>query len=445
MPGPGYAVFDLETTGLTPLHHRVIEIGVVLVSPDGEITDRWETLLHPDRDLGPTHVHGLRGAHMRQAPRFAEIADELAELLHGRVPVAHNASFDTRFLAAEWARAGILPNAEFPSRYLCTMQLAARLMPGIGRKLSECCASLDIELVDAHAALADAEATAQLLSAYIDANRDKRLWGTALSMPFRADVLRRLGSSGSVWSRAQAEAQMGVTGGTMTVDVTGAAGAGGASTVAGGVDAVSSPLARVIADEPGEDETLTDGERAYFALLDICLEDGILTVVEADQLTALSETHGVSQLRRHELHQRYFDGVVASAWQDGVLTDAEATQLRTFGEILGIGASAIAAALEPRVAVVTPVATDSFALAPGMGVTMTGTFSCPKEQWAERLEACGFVWEPTLTKKRTDVLIAADVDSLSGKAKKARQYGKPIRDEAWLEAALAPFTPLALA
>jgi DNA polymerase-3 subunit epsilon len=56
----GFAVVDVETTGLFPGSHRVAEIAIVHVDPEGNVTDRWETLINPQRDLGPQRIHGIR-------------------------------------------------------------------------------------------------------------------------------------------------------------------------------------------------------------------------------------------------------------------------------------------------------------------------------------------------------------------------------------------------
>jgi len=145
-----YAVIDVETTGLSPLHnHRVLEVALVLVDSDGNIVYEWDTLINPLRDIGATDIHGLSAADVYSAPTFDQIAPELASLLKGRVPVAHNLSFDAPFLAAEFARAGyavelhgnsglctmrcpespLLPEGSSISFGGCRQELPARLMP----------------------------------------------------------------------------------------------------------------------------------------------------------------------------------------------------------------------------------------------------------------------------------------------------------------------------
>lgn len=59
----GLAVLDFETTGFSPQHHhRVSEVGTVHVSADEVIEREFQTVINPGRDLGPTRVHGIRGA-----------------------------------------------------------------------------------------------------------------------------------------------------------------------------------------------------------------------------------------------------------------------------------------------------------------------------------------------------------------------------------------------
>ena len=98
----GYTVIDVETTGLFPeMHDRIVEIGVVYLSHDGQIQDHWTTLVNPERDVGPTRIHGITPSDVVGAPTFAELAPYVLRAVSGRIVVAHNADFDLRFLAHE--------------------------------------------------------------------------------------------------------------------------------------------------------------------------------------------------------------------------------------------------------------------------------------------------------------------------------------------------------
>jgi ATP-dependent Lhr-like helicase len=160
----GFAVIDLETTGFAPhLQDRVVEVAMVLVDPEGTVTGSWSTLVNPGRDTGPAHVHGIHNGDVEGAPSFTELADWLADLIRGRVVVAHNAEFDLAFLASEFERADVDLLAVGS---LCTQQLTGRLGlldPESSRDLHSCCSAVGITLNGAHTATGDAEATAALL------------------------------------------------------------------------------------------------------------------------------------------------------------------------------------------------------------------------------------------------------------------------------------------
>ena len=100
-----FLVVDVETTGLYNLD-RVVEVAAVTVSPSGEIIDEWDSLVNPERDIGPTHLHGVTASMVSAAPRFQEVAEALARRVDGSILVAHNLAFDSRMLGNEYKRLG---------------------------------------------------------------------------------------------------------------------------------------------------------------------------------------------------------------------------------------------------------------------------------------------------------------------------------------------------
>lgn len=165
LESPGFAVLDVETTGFSTAH-RVLEIGVVLLSATGEVEGSWSSLVNPDRDIPNSSIHGVYGRHVKDAPAFAQIARELFGLLDGRILVAHNARFDARMLSQELARADLDPGDVLPG-YVCTMELSRRLFPGMPNKLGDVLSRVGITNRGAHTALADAEATAELFQYFL--------------------------------------------------------------------------------------------------------------------------------------------------------------------------------------------------------------------------------------------------------------------------------------
>jgi DNA polymerase III epsilon subunit-like protein len=158
-----FAVIDVETSGLRPNRHRLLQIGVVRVLGDGTVIDRWDTLLRaPWRPLGGRSIHGLSRRTLRGAPRLRQVAWQLAAALDGSIVCAHNAEFDWLFVARGLRRAGLPPP---DAVRLCTLRLSRSLDPERVRshRLRDLCLRYDVPLTRPHDAAADAAATAALL------------------------------------------------------------------------------------------------------------------------------------------------------------------------------------------------------------------------------------------------------------------------------------------
>ena len=159
-----FAVLDVETSGLSPRRHRILQVAVVVVAGDGTVVDEWSSLVRPSWwRVGPRHVHGLTVRRVRRAPRFSDVAADLLARLDGAIVVGHNVAFDWAFVDRALARAGRLPPTEPPR--LCTLELSRSLDPDrtTSHRLADVCARHGVPLTRAHDALADARATAQLL------------------------------------------------------------------------------------------------------------------------------------------------------------------------------------------------------------------------------------------------------------------------------------------
>ncbi|MGW2545062.1 DEDDh family exonuclease [Kitasatospora sp. NPDC001574] len=157
-PAEGFAVVDVETTGLGR-SDRVISAGVYQLDEDGTVTDHWYTLVNPERDPGPVWIHGLTSDLLVGAPTFPEIAGEFAERLRGRVMVAHNALFDWNMISREFSRAGLRAPVD---QRICTMVLARDLrLPLPNGKLSSLARHFGVHQQQAHNALDDARVLAE--------------------------------------------------------------------------------------------------------------------------------------------------------------------------------------------------------------------------------------------------------------------------------------------
>lgn len=163
-----WVVVDVETTGGSPQHgHRVTEIAAVCVA-GGEIRGTFSSLVNPERRIPGmiTALTGITQEMVSGAPRFCDVAYELSEAIGGRVFVAHNASFDWRFVCAEMERAtGTTPSG----RQLCTVKLARKLLPQLpSRSLDGLALFFGLEIESRHRALDDAVATAHVLLRFFE-------------------------------------------------------------------------------------------------------------------------------------------------------------------------------------------------------------------------------------------------------------------------------------
>jgi DNA polymerase-3 subunit epsilon len=126
LPPQNLVFVDLETTGASPAHDRIIEVGLVRVA-NGVLIEQWSTLVNPETAIPPNiqAFTGISNEMVRSAPRFADIAAEVFEKLSGAVFVAHNARFDHGFLHREFLRV----NVQLTVPVLCTVKLSRRLFP----------------------------------------------------------------------------------------------------------------------------------------------------------------------------------------------------------------------------------------------------------------------------------------------------------------------------
>lgn len=172
-----YAVVDVETTGSSPGRGaRVTEIAVVGVC-GGAVTEEFVTLVDPGRSIPPwiTRLTGIDEAMVADAPAFEEVADLVRDRLSDRVFVAHNASFDWRFVSAEMERArSVLPVGP----RLCTLRFARRALPALRRRgLDALARYYDVEIEARHRAGGDALGTAMVLTRLLE-EADRRGVGT---------------------------------------------------------------------------------------------------------------------------------------------------------------------------------------------------------------------------------------------------------------------------
>lgn len=408
-----FAVVDVETTGVyAGQYDRIIEIAIVRLRPDLSVEDEWSTLVNPKRDIGKTEIHGIRAGDVLAAPPFEEIAADAGSRLREAIIVGHHLRFDLNFLHHEYRRCGVV----FPEAPgLCTLGLAYQLLPDApSRKLGYCCEQVGIPHEDEHSALSDASATAHLLTQFIDLGSRhglttlEALGCKPLSMPLGEWLAGRI-PSGKALGRSQA---------------------------AGRRREEQSYLARLIERMPG-DEARNAREAEYLALVDRALEDRRITEKEASLLVDMAESWGMTRDDVLAAHRAYLASLVSEALSDGVVTVSEREDLSTVCDVLGLHRAALDSLLtgDSRRSPAPAEKAQSESLR-GKLVCFTGDLlkridgDAISRETAHRLAIEAGVGVRESVTKTLDILVVADPDTQSLKAKKARQYGIRIMAEA---------------
>lgn len=385
----------------------MVEIAAVVTDLAGNVQREFVTLLNPERDIGPSSIHGLKSIDILKAPRFADIAGTLVDVLQGtRAIVGHNIRFDREFLAGEFERMGVgFP--ECPS--LCTMQL------GHGRKLTECCQERGIAFDGpAHHALADARATARLMAGLLAEQPalGARLvtappiaWprvAPAFCGPISRDVSRQL--------QAEPPAYL----------------------------ATLLARARTMTDAKASDGAMM----AYEALLDRVLEDRNTDPAEGEALIEMATRWGLSEAQISGTHRHYLNHLAMAAVADGHVTAVERADLHTVARLLGQdhldwdnlldeALAKLAGAVQSN----RRIDANTDRSLQGKRVCFTGELQCcyqgdriTRERAEELAASVGLEVVASVTKK-LDILVVADPHTQSGKADKARQHGIRIIHE----------------
>lgn len=409
----GFAVLDFETTGFSR-HDRVIEIGVVLLDANCRVERTWQTLVQPNRGFDNSDVHGITPTNLVGAPTFEHVARRFAEVLNGRVIVAHNASFEYNFLTNEFGRLGIeLADGNW---LLDTMVLARQFMPGQPVSLKNVLSIMGIENRAAHTALADAEATAAVLQRFVQARPD--IVDYAEPLYFAPAQLAQLRISDvPLLERNDVRAAGDVAAAGTAADST------ATGTAADQQTSEKQWLQELAQHVP---RTRDEASDKYIGFLVQAMVDGRLDIRELSKLHGIAAEHGLSADDVNMLHEQYLQQLIVQAWADSVVTEQERRWLISIAGELNIERNRV----EDLV-----TSARKLELRPGDRVTFTGAMATPREVWEARARAAGLDVGGVI--KASVVLVASDVNTQSGKAKKARALGIPIVDEVTFAHALA--------
>jgi DNA polymerase-3 subunit epsilon len=164
-----FVVLDLETTGGSPANDRITEVGAVKIR-GGEVIGTFQTLVNPGVSIPPliSALTGITDPMVADEEPIEVVLPCLLEFIGRAVLVAHNASFDRRFVQANLERHGY---QRLANRVVCTARLARKLLPRDevpNVRLATLAAYLGSTVAPCHRALTDARATVDVFHALLE-------------------------------------------------------------------------------------------------------------------------------------------------------------------------------------------------------------------------------------------------------------------------------------
>jgi DNA polymerase-3 subunit epsilon len=192
-------------------------------------------------------------------------------------------------------------------------------------------------------------------------------------------------------------------------------------------------LARLVDRIPRTGEPVKD---SYLAMLAGALLDRQICATEADALVDLAHDLGLTKSEVIDLHHDYLRDLAQAGWADGVLTDDERRDIDTVAALLAIDPDIVAAILATAGDRLTTPALEGepalnvtgLTLRPGDTVVLTGQMHRGRAEITAQAQAAGLRMTSAVS-RRTTVVVAADPDTLSGKARDARTLGVPVVNE----------------
>jgi len=376
-----YVAFDVETTGFGK-NDRIVEIGFVAFKND-KVLEEWSTLINPLRDVGKTNIHGITPSMVSTAPLFEDVINDVFRMINGRVLVAHQFSFDARMLIQELIRANTEGDI---GKGFCTMIASRRLLAGTGDSLASTCAELRIESIKAHSALGDARMTMQIFQHLMEDEQDVR--------PAYVEYQKILNPTRVLVREAFLREPNDA------------------------IDRIKAFTQKI--PFPTSDEKFV----AYLLLLNMAMQDLVISKSEQFELENWASELGVTKNDLTSLHQGYLDSFIQAALRDGVITIQEREMIELVGKALNLP---VVIPNAPQ-----PIQANEDTLSVGKRVCFTGEASGFSGTTINRgeLEALaakvGLHPVRDVTKKGCDILVAADASTMSGKAKRAKEWGIPV-------------------
>ena len=167
-----YVVFDVETTGLSAIYDKVIELSAVKMK-DGNVIERFDEFIDPGFPLSEqtTNLTSITDEMVHGSKSEEEVFRMFKNLCKGSIIAGHNVSFDMGFMNTGYRRHGM---EEITEPVIDTLPLARFLYPNMrGYRLNTLSKKFKVALEHHHRANYDAEATGHLLYKFLKDAEDR--------------------------------------------------------------------------------------------------------------------------------------------------------------------------------------------------------------------------------------------------------------------------------
>ncbi len=409
-----FSLIDLETTGLFK-NDRIVEISIRKVDFQGNEIEHLNTLVNPERDVGPQSIHKISALDVQNAPVFSELVGNILSIIDNSVLVGHNINgFDIKFLSKEFEKAGLnfIYNEE---NTLDSLRFAKELKYPL--KLEKLYKSIvkgsSIKKINFHKASEDTKALLNIFKTNDFKNWVLRQQVTPI---FFEDIPEK---SKSLATRGE------------------------------GLESVSSFIESIKYSEKIIDLEFDEFNlNQYSIALQSYIEDKEVSDEEIRKIQEFVSEFNISIDEARQIHKHILDTYTDIALLDSKITDEEMYKLRQISKLLGIenyleesiensGNNNIKNKLLDKTISVLPLKRESnFYIEDLKGklVCFTGDIlvvSSGQEYDKDGLTSVsknkGINISSTLNKK-VDILVAQDVFSQSSKIQKAKNYGIRILD-----------------
>lgn len=376
-----FVAFDVETTGLGKLD-KIVEIAFVAFRND-EILEEWTTLINPCRDVSKSQIHGITASMVSVAPIFDDITNDIFRIINNRVLVAHNYNFDIRMLMQELKATNTSGNL---GKGFCTLIASRNLLPQSRDSLSATCEALGIRTTEAHNALSDAKMAMQIFQHLQE--HQQEILPTKVNYSSQINPVRTI--SRPAFNGKKIEATEQIRAFTRRIPF------------------------------PSSDEKVV----AYLLLLNLALQDLAISRSEQMELSSWAEDLDISQDQLSDIHKQYLDSMIQAALRDGVISIEERSMIESVSHALNVLIEIPDSPIR--------IKGEYLELTAGKRVCFTGEVIGANNEIILRSDleilASKLGMHPVkdVTKKGCDILIAADEASMSGKAKKAKDWGIPV-------------------